>query len=128
MAINLRRILARIDEMGVEAAVTKLNSYDVSGPSSEEFFGASCVQTLDAAIQADEAEEKSDSRCTYEQVSYSHRVHIAGSPFENMDHAFTILNNSFDTGVNKPVSILTMSEFCNDNLDCFDPEYYSKAA
>ncbi|MGF1278090.1 hypothetical protein [Acetobacter pasteurianus] len=128
MAINLHRILARIDEMGVDAAVTKLNSYDVSGPSSEDFFGASCVQGLNAAIQADKAEETSDSRCTYEQLSYSHHVHIAESSFENEEHVFTISNDSFDTGVVKQVSILNISDFCNDNMDCSDPEYYSKAA
>lgn len=62
MAINLHKIFAYIDEIGIEATVKKLNSYDVIGPSSEDFFGDSCVHSLNADIQANNTEETSESR------------------------------------------------------------------
>lgn len=38
MSINIKSILAYIDKIGVEAAIKKIESYEVTGPTADEFF------------------------------------------------------------------------------------------
>lgn len=51
MSINIDLVMAYIDSIGVDAARQKIHSYDVSGPSAEDFFGKTSVNELDLEIE-----------------------------------------------------------------------------
>ena len=128
MAINLRHILARIEEMGVETAVKKLESYEESGPSAEEFFGKDCVQNLRQLIHAEDVSEVSDNRYTSEEVKYNFNIEIKTDlSFYSTDGSIQKEEYSYAEYYNPSVDIevVKTSVFCNDNISELD---YSKAA
>lgn len=126
MAINLRHILARIEEMGVETAIKKLESYEVHGPSSDEFFGADCIHNLTNIINEDNLSEVSDGSYSSEELKYSFNMHVTNLFYNNcFDNSIPQDEYYYSEYYNSTPNVLHTSEFSNDNISELD---YSKAA
>jgi len=133
MSINIDLVMAYIDSIGVDAARQKIHSYDVSGPSAEDFFGKTSVNELDLEIEYLKipmpiSETSSNNSYRYggnnEPISISVKSYTnsIGSDLENIHQSGSSLY------VETYQSTYSTSEFANDNIEICDTDYFSDAA
>lgn len=133
MSINIDLVMAYIDSIGVDKARQKIHSYDVSGPSAEDFFGTASVNELDLEIEYLKipmpiSETSKNNSYRYEEnnepisISVKSYTNSIDSDFVNIHQEESSLY------IETYQSTYSTSEFANDNIEICDTYYFSDAA